>query len=141
MRRRAWLWTAPWVLGALFTALSLTSLPPAPFLVEHPDAVATRLLFGVVGPALYLGAAGLYLRIYRRRPRVVLLSVLTAFVLLAEASVAIVFGRNWHLSWWDLRTCEALGPRAVVQARPPVMVKGKRELVPAYVLQGLAEAT
>jgi class 3 adenylate cyclase len=59
------------------------------------------VLFGIVTPALYLAAATLYLRIYLRRPRVVLLSVLTAFVLLAEASVAIVFGRNWQLSWWE----------------------------------------
>lgn len=101
MRRRGWLVALPWLAAVAFTALSLASLPPAPFLVEHPDADVIRLLFGVVGPALYLTAAGLYLQIYRRRPRVVLLSVLTAFVLLAEASVAIVFSRNWHLSWWE----------------------------------------
>src|SRR4051794_40021022 len=91
----------PWVLVVAFAALSATSLPGVQALVENPDAQLTRLLFGVVTPGLYLVAAALYLRVYRRRPQVVLLSVLTAFVLLAEASVAIVYGRSWQLSWWE----------------------------------------
>jgi class 3 adenylate cyclase len=101
VRRRRELAALPWVLVAGFAALSATSLPAMDALVERPDAAATQVLFGVVTPALYLAAAALYLRVYRRRPRVVLLSVLTAFALLAEASVAIVFGRNWQLSWWE----------------------------------------
>ncbi len=91
----------PWVLVGAFAVLSASSLPVVEALVEHPDAPATQVLFGVLTPALYLSAAAMYLRVYRRRPRVVLLSVLTAFTLLAEASVAIVFGRNWQLSWWE----------------------------------------
>jgi class 3 adenylate cyclase len=101
VRRRRELAALPWVLVGAFAALSATSLPGVETLVERPDAPATRALFGVLTPTLYLTAASLYLRVYRRRPRVVLLSVLTAFTLLAEASVAIVFGRNWHLSWWE----------------------------------------
>ena len=101
VRRRRELAALPWVLVGGFAVLSATSLPLVRTLVERPDAPATQALFGVVTPALYLSAAALYLRVYRRRPRVVLLSVLTAFALLAEASVAIVFGRNWHLSWWE----------------------------------------
>ena len=38
------------------------------------------------------------------------------------------------------RTAEELGRRARVEARSPVLVKGKREPVPAYVLHGLADA-
>jgi class 3 adenylate cyclase len=101
VRRRRELAALPWALVGAFTALSATSLPLVDALVERPDARATQALFGVLTPALYLAAAVLYLRVYRRRPRVVLLSVLTAFALLAEASVAIVFGRNWQLSWWE----------------------------------------
>ena len=101
VRRRRWLAALPWVLVGGFAGLSATSIPVVPALVERPDAPAIQVLFGIVTPALYLTAAALYLRVYRRRPRVVLLSVLTAFVLLAEASVAIVFGRNWQLSWWE----------------------------------------
>ncbi|TKJ17964.1 hypothetical protein A6V29_01075 [Blastococcus sp. CCUG 61487] len=100
VRRRPALAVLPWVLVGAFAAMSAADLPVLDALVERPDAPATQALFGVLTPALYVAAAALYLRVYRRRPRVVLLSVLTAFVLLAEASVAIVFGRNWQLSWW-----------------------------------------
>ena len=91
----------PWVLVVGFAVLSASSLPAVDALVEQPDARATQVLFGVVTPLLYGTAAWLYLRVYRRRPRVLLLSVLTAFALLAEASVAVVVGRNWQLSWWS----------------------------------------
>ncbi len=37
-----------------------------------------------------------------------------------------------------LRTCEALGRAADVEPRGPVLVKGKREPVPAYLLRGVA---
>lgn len=101
VRHRRELAALPWVLVGAFAVLSASSVPLVEALVEQPDAAATQVLFGVVTPALYLTAAALYLRVYRRRPRVVLLSVLTAFALLAEASVAVVFGRNWQLSWWE----------------------------------------
>ncbi len=101
MRRRRSLAALPWVLVIGFAVLSASSLPAVAALAERPDAATTRVLFGVVTPLLYGVAAVLYLRVYRRRPRVVLLSVLTAFVLLAEASIAVVFGRNWQLSWWE----------------------------------------
>ncbi len=101
VRHRRELAALPWVLVGAFAVLSATSLPPVDALVERPDAPAAQVLFGVVTPGLYLAAAALYLRVYRRRPRVVLLSVLTAFALLAEASIAVVFGRNWQLSWWE----------------------------------------
>jgi class 3 adenylate cyclase len=100
-RWRPALMVAPWALVGGFAVLSVADVLPQPFLPEAPGDVPAQLLFGVVGPLLYVVAAGLYLRVYRRRPRVVLLSVLTAFLLLAEASIAIVFARNWRLSWWE----------------------------------------
>lgn len=60
--------------------------------VEHDAAL--------IGGALFATAAAAYFPIYRRRPAVVLMSVLTAFVLLAEASVALAVGMSWHASWW-----------------------------------------
>jgi class 3 adenylate cyclase len=54
----------------------------------------------LIGAALFAAAALAYLPIYRRRPAVVVMSVLTAFVLLAEASVALALGMSWHASWW-----------------------------------------
>jgi class 3 adenylate cyclase len=101
VRHRRELSALPWLLVVTFAVLSATDVAGVHALVEHPDAPASQAVFGVITPALYVLAAAMYLRIYRRRPRVVLLSVLTAFVLLAEASLAIVFGRNWQLSWWE----------------------------------------
>ena len=54
----------------------------------------------VVAVPLYLAAALRCFLLYRRRRSVVLLSVLTADVLLAEAMVAVALGANWHLTWW-----------------------------------------
>ena len=51
--------------------------------------------------ALYLLAAIRYWQLYRRRPAVMLISLITAFVLLAETTVAATYGRNWELSWWE----------------------------------------
>jgi class 3 adenylate cyclase len=101
VRRRRWLAALPWASVIGFAVLSESAATLLRPLVEQPDAAVTQVLFGIVTPALYLTAGALYLRVYRRRPRVVLLSVLTAFVLLAEASIAIVFGVSWQLSWWE----------------------------------------
>ena len=42
-----------------------------------------------------------YLVLWRRRRAPMLVAMMAAFVLLAEAMVAIAFARNWHLSWWE----------------------------------------
>jgi class 3 adenylate cyclase len=42
-----------------------------------------------------------YLRLWRNRPSLMPLSMMAAFVLLAEAMVAVVFARDWALSWWE----------------------------------------
>lgn len=54
----------------------------------------------LAGGALFAAAALVHFPIYRRRPAVVVVSVLTSFVLLAEASVALALGMSWHASWW-----------------------------------------
>ena len=54
-----------------------------------------------VGVALYAFAAWRYLGIYRTRRRTLPLSVAVAFVLLAEALIAVAFARSWHASWWE----------------------------------------
>ncbi|MGH3845920.1 MAG: hypothetical protein ACRDS0_31550, partial [Pseudonocardiaceae bacterium] len=66
-----------------------------PALVDGAARVAA-----LVGSVLFAWAALSYLPIYRRRPAVVVMSVLTAFVLLAEASLALAFAPSWHASWW-----------------------------------------
>jgi class 3 adenylate cyclase len=70
----------------------------------QPTVEEHRAAFAVVaGPAAlaYLAVSARYFLQYRRRPSVVLLAVLTAFVLLAEAALATLVGRNWQASWWS----------------------------------------
>ena len=50
---------------------------------------------------LYGYAAWRYLVLWRRRRAPMLVAMMAAFLLLAEAMVAIAFARNWHLSWWE----------------------------------------
>ena len=46
-------------------------------------------------------AAVRYLTLYRERRRTLPLAVAVAFVLLAEAMIAVAFGRSWHATWWE----------------------------------------
>jgi class 3 adenylate cyclase len=91
------------LLGAMgaWAAISLGGVAPLDRPLP-PDAAEGRLLgLAVPGIALYAIAAFRYLRLYRRRPAPVLLAVVTAFVLLAEAMLAIALARNWHGTWWE----------------------------------------
>jgi adenylate cyclase len=90
------------VLMALWAVASLAQLPPL-----HEEQAVPEQAGGLLGPVafgailLYGVAAARYLRLWLRRPSLMLLSMLAAFVLLAEAMVAVVFARNWALSWWE----------------------------------------
>ena len=53
-----------------------------------------------IAVALFADATLRYWLLYRRRPAVVLISVLTTWALLAEAAAATAIGRPWQLSWW-----------------------------------------
>ena len=86
--------------AALWGVVSLTGLPPlADPGVGERGSVAVVVLVVLAVP-LYLAAALRCFLLYRRRRSVVLLSILTADVLLAEAMVAVALGANWHLTWW-----------------------------------------
>ncbi|MGW1340713.1 adenylate/guanylate cyclase domain-containing protein [Kribbella sp. NPDC002412] len=88
-------------LMALWALASVLRLPPLHDTVV-PEA-ADGILAALAVPAilLYAIAAGRYLRTWWERPSLMLLSMVAAFVLLAEAMVALVFARNWALSWWE----------------------------------------
>ncbi|MFC4950877.1 adenylate/guanylate cyclase domain-containing protein [Pseudonocardia sp. GCM10023141] len=92
-----------WVLiafGAVWAAVSLSGLPPlANPAVGEPGSPALIAMVVVTVP-LYVLAAVRYFRLYRRRRSVVLLSVLTADALLAEAMIAVALGVSWQLTWW-----------------------------------------
>jgi class 3 adenylate cyclase len=84
----------------LWAAVSLLEISP---LDAPPDqaALSTPLRsLAVVSVLLYGVAAVRYFLIHRRRPAVMLIGMLTANALLAEAMVAVVFSPSWRISWW-----------------------------------------
>jgi class 3 adenylate cyclase len=91
-----------WLLAIVLAwgVVSMLGLPPlgAVLTAEQTSGYLGGLAASSV--ACYLIAAVAYWRAYRRRRSVMLLSVLTAFALLAEASVTVAVGHSWHLSWW-----------------------------------------
>jgi adenylate cyclase len=86
-------------LMAVWALLSLARLPP----FDGPPATSERLLSPLAVPAiaLYGYAAVRCFMLWRRQGTPMLLAVMSACVLLAEAMAAIALARNWHLSWWE----------------------------------------
>ncbi len=104
---------------AVWAAWSLLSVPP----LDDPTPVerASGLLLAVpaIALVLYAVAAARYLAMALHSGSPILLGVTSAWVLLAEASIAVAFGRNWHASWWEwhLLMLVAFGAIAVVARR------------------------
>ncbi|WP_067696362.1 adenylate/guanylate cyclase domain-containing protein [Nocardia jejuensis] len=91
----------PLSLMAVWALLSLTRVPPFDTPPDHSEAQGPLVALAFVGAACYLIAAGAYAVLYLRTRGTILLSVLTAFILLAEALFAVGFGRSWRVSWWE----------------------------------------
>jgi adenylate cyclase len=101
MRRQWLLRGVVFFLLGLWAVYSLADLEPLSRELSPEEAHGP--LYGLAAVALpfYAFAAIRYLGLYRRRPAPMPLAVFAAFTLLAEAMVAIAFGRNWHASWWE----------------------------------------
>lgn len=97
---------APWLrrgllaIAALWGVVSLAGLPPLadPALAERLSG--PLVVVAGISVVLYGVVTVRYYQLYRRRRSVMLLSILTANVLLAEAMIAVVLGPSWHLTWW-----------------------------------------
>jgi class 3 adenylate cyclase len=83
-----------------WAAFSLLELPPLDGTIAAEEVRGELLAVAVAGSVLYLVASLGYYRVFRRRPSALLLSIITAFFLLAEAMFATALGRNWQASWW-----------------------------------------
>ena len=97
--RRGYLYGALGLVMALWAAVSLATLPPLDQPIDDPGPLLLGIF--VVGAVIYGLAAVGYIRLYRRRPRPLLVAAVAAFVLLAEAMLAIGVARNWHATWWE----------------------------------------
>jgi adenylate cyclase len=100
--RRQWL-----LRGIVFGLLgawgvySLANLAPLDRALSEEEAHGPLYALAAVGLPFYAFAAVRYVQLYRRRPAPMPAAVAAAFTLLAEAMIAIAFGRNWHASWWE----------------------------------------
>jgi adenylate cyclase len=81
--------------------ISLADLPPLNAPARARDVAGPLSVVAIVAVVLYVVAAVRYYLLHRRQRSAVLLSVITAFVLLAEAMVAVLLAQKWHLSWWE----------------------------------------
>ena len=142
------------VLGLLgaWAAVSLLRLPPLDG--PPPDSlgpVGTALALVTVG--LFGFAAARYAAVAFRRRSGFGITVAAAWVLLAEAMLAVAFSRGWHLSWWEwhlLMTAAfgviAFGVRAeyrrtgsLVAALEPVYLQATLEQVDRWHAGAIAE--
>jgi class 3 adenylate cyclase len=86
---------------ALWAVWSLSSLPPLDA-TEPPEAgSAVMVSMAVPAIALFAFAAWRYLRLGWQRRSVLLIAIAAAWVLLAEAMLAVTVARNWRASWWE----------------------------------------
>jgi class 3 adenylate cyclase len=89
------------LLMVAWAAVSLLGLPPLD-VAQAEEATRGELeAMAVLGVGLYVLAAARYWQFHRRQPSVMLVAVITAFALLAEALVAVSLARSWHASWWE----------------------------------------
>lgn len=80
---------------------SLAEVPPLDAGAPPERASGSLVVLPVAGLALYAAAVVRYARLPRHPASTALVTTMTAaFVLLAEAEIAIAVGRNWHLTWW-----------------------------------------
>ena len=103
----------------LLLAAGFASLARVPLLDRPlpPDTVPPPLgLLALAGVALYGIAAFRYAELYRRRRRPLPLAVLVAFILLAEAMIAVAFARTWHAMWWEWHVLMAVAFGAILVA-------------------------
>jgi class 3 adenylate cyclase len=95
-----WLRSGLYAFTAVWGVVSLSGLPP----LADP-AIAARLsgplvVMAAVSVVLYVFVAVRFYLLYRRRRSVMLLSIITASILLAESMVAVMLAVNWRLTWW-----------------------------------------
>ncbi len=113
-------WQAPMRIGlvvvlVVWAVASIARVAPLDRVIESERAPWLLIMvpFGVVA---YAFAAWRYLAIYRRRRRSLPLAIAVAFIFLAEALVAIAFGRAWQASWWEWHLLMALAFATIVVA-------------------------
>jgi len=136
LRERRLLLLSVGVALAVWAVLALGKLPPLDEAITPEAARGPLLALWAVGVVLYGYAAFRYARLYARRRAPVALAVASAWVLLAEAMLAIANSRNWHVSWWEWHLLMLLAFALVTRS---VWAEWKREGSSAEVFADLYE--
>jgi class 3 adenylate cyclase/uncharacterized membrane protein YidH (DUF202 family) len=105
-------------LGVVLAGWAIASFAKVEVLNHAPGEEAPTILrlLAPVGVGLYAFAAVRYLDLYRERRRTLPLAVAAAFVLLAEAMIAVAFGRSWHATWWEWHALMAIAFGSILLA-------------------------
>ncbi len=102
-----------WIRSALLIVIAgwaIASFAEIDVLARAPTEEAPTVLrfLAIPAVALYAYAAVRYLQLFAERRRMLPLAVASAFVLLAEAMIAVAFGRSWHATWWEWHVLMAI---------------------------------
>jgi len=81
--------------------VSLLDLPPLNRPPGSREVGGPLLIVAIASAVLFLFAAWRFFLMHQRRPAAMLISIVTAFVLLAESVVAVMMAHRWQLSWWE----------------------------------------
>src|SRR5262245_24463445 len=84
-----------------WAVLSIAELPPLDGAPPAREGAGVLDLLSVAAIGLYAFAAVRLLQFFRYRGGTVLIAMAAAGILLAEALIAMLVSRNWHLSWWE----------------------------------------
>jgi len=136
LRERRLLLLSVGVALAVWAVLALGKLPPLDEAITPEAARGPLLALWAVGMVLYGYAAFRYAGLYARRRAPVALAVASAWVLLAEAMLAIAISRNWQVSWWEWHLLMLLAFALVTRS---VWAEWKREGSSAEVFADLYE--
>jgi adenylate cyclase len=101
LRERRLLLATVGIALVVWAVLALGTLPPLDEPITPEAARAPLLVLWGLGVLLYGYAAYRFARLYVLRRAPVALAVASAWVLLAEAMLAVAVARNWHASWWE----------------------------------------
>lgn len=101
LRWQGWIKGGLVAVVALWAVVSLSGLPPLGKTGPSQQLPEGLQLLGIPALALYGFAAISYGLLYRRKRRTLLLAVVVAYILLAEAMIAVVLSGTWSSAWWE----------------------------------------
>lgn len=136
LRRRRLLLAAVGAAIAVWAVLALGTLPPLDEPITPEAARGPLLLLWGLGGLFYGYAAYRYAHLWVKRRAPVALAVTSAWILLAEAMLAIAISRNWHVTWWEWHLLMLLAFGVVARS---VWAEWKREGSSAEVFADLYE--